>query len=402
MPARPTRDAGPAVAGELLSSSGINPLVAAAGQLLALAGQLRNSTAHGDLANLANHVSHEIRNFEATARARGVSDELVVPARYALCTLLDEIVLGTPWGSGSAWASETLLVRFHRETWGGEKFFQILEQATQDPSRRLDLIEFLYVCMALGLEGRFKVRQDGHRQLQRVMDDTYEVIRRYRGDFERELSPHWQGVADQRAQLARYVPLWAVFAIAAGLLVLIYTGFLFRLNGNSDPVVSQIAALSAPPVAVDARKPAAAAPLRLASVLAPEVREGFVEVADFDDRSVVTLWGLFTSGEARVPDEQHALLQRVAQALDRFPGRIDVIGHTDDQPVRTLRFPDNWVLSQRRAEAVQRLLLQTLPQRQVTFDGRGDSKPLQPNDSAGNRAINRRVEIVLYPEAKEL
>jgi type VI secretion system protein ImpK len=126
-----------------------------------------------------------------------------------------------------------------------------------------------------------------------------------------------------------------------------------------------------------------------------------VEVEDFDDHSVVSLWGLFASGEARVPDEQHELLGRVARALGQFPGRVQVLGHTDDQPVRTLRFPDNWTLSERRAEAVQRLLMQSL-QRPVGFEGKGHSVPLVPNDSAVNRAINRRVEIVLYPDSGDL
>src|SRR5262245_21896653 len=179
----------PALNAGALTSSGINPLVAAAGPLLALATQLRTTTAHGDPSSLSNRLALEIKNYETTARAGGEPEELVVPARYALCTLLDEIVLSTPWGAESAYSRETLLIRFHREASGGEKFFRILQTALEDPTGRLHLIELLYVCMALGLEGRYKVQADGHRQLQRVMEDTYEVIRRQRGDFERELSP---------------------------------------------------------------------------------------------------------------------------------------------------------------------------------------------------------------------
>jgi len=393
----------PAVTAGLLSTSGINPLVAAAGSLFALASQLRVTVARGDIANLANHVAQEIRTFEATARARGEREDMVVPARYALCTLLDEIVLSTPWGAESAWARETLLIRFHREAGGGEKFFRILEQAMQDPGGRLHLIEFLYVCMALGLEGKYKIQRDGHRQLQAVMDQTYEVIRRQRGDFERELSPHWQGVKDQRVTLAKYVPLWAVAAMTAGVLLLLYVGFLYRLNGLSDPVVGQIASLGTQ-VEVLEERVSTAPPVRatLAKLLASDIHEGLVEVRDEDDRSIVSLWGLFPSGEARVPDAQHDLLRRVANALAQFPGRVNVIGHTDDVPVRTLRFPDNWTLSERRAESVQRLLIGVLPKERVTFQGLADSAPLVANDSAINRAINRRVEIILYPVAEEL
>ncbi len=386
-----------------LLSSGVNPLVAAAGPLFALASQLLVTAAHGHLASLADQVTLQIRTFETTAHSSGERDEVIVQARYALCTLLDEIVLNTPWGAESAWARETLLIRFHREASGGEKFFRILEQAMREPAGQLHLIEFLYICMALGLEGRFKVQQDGHRQLQKVMDETYETIRRQRGDFERELSPSWRGAQDQRVKLARYLPLWAVAAIAAGVLLLIYVGFLYRLNALSDPVASQIATLGTEQEPMPERRPAA--PVKratLAILLASDIKEGLVEVQDLDDRSSVMLWGLFPSGEAVVPDEQHGLLNRVAQALAQFPGRVDVRGHTDNQPVRTLRFPDNWTLSQRRAETVRQLLTTVLPSPRVSSEGLGDSQPLVSNDSAANRAINRRVEIVLYPDAREL
>ena len=69
--------------------------------------------------------------------------------------------------------------------------------------------------------------------------------------------------------------------------------------------------------------------------------------------------------------------------------------------MRSLRFPDNWTLSERRAEAVQRLLIGVLSKDRVSFEGMGDSVPLVNNDSATNRAINRRVEIILYPDASE-
>ncbi len=390
-----------AIAAGLLSASGINPLVAAAGPLFALASQLRGTSVSGDLASLAQQVGQEIQAFEAAARARGEGDNTVLPARYAICTLLDEIVLSTPWGAESPWGRETLLIRFHKESFGGEKFFRILEKAIQDQMH--NLVEFLYVCLALGLEGRYKVQQDGHRHLAQVMEQTYEVIRRQRGNVEQELSPHWQGVQDQRPKLARYFPLWAVAAIGAGLLLLIYAVLLYRLSGQADPVVTEIAALGQDDQPLEQR--VAAAPRQratLAAVLAADTQEGLVEVRDLDDRSVVTLWGLFSSGEARIADEQRDMLRRVGQALAQFPGTVKVIGHTDNQPVRSLRFPDNWTLSERRAESVQRILVTVLPAERVRFEARGDSKPLVPNDSATNRAINRRVEVVLFTQAQDL
>ncbi len=55
-------------------------------------------------------------------------------ARYALCTVIDEAVLNTPWGAQSDWAGQSLLVTFHRESGGGDKFFRVLERVIGEPA----------------------------------------------------------------------------------------------------------------------------------------------------------------------------------------------------------------------------------------------------------------------------
>ena len=349
------------------------------------------------------HVSQEIKTFEASARSAGESPEAVLAARYGLCTLLDEIVLSTPWGAESPWGAETLLIRFHNEAFGGEKFFKVLQRSLQDPATNLHLIEFMYICMGLGLAGLYRVQEDGRRRLQAIIDQTYEAIRLHRAEFERELSPHWQGVEDKRLKLARYVPLWAVCAAAAGVLLLVYSGFLWSLNVKSDPVVGQISMIGREPVQIENRRPPPPVQrISLATILAADVEEGLALVEDFPDRSVVTLWALFPSGQARVDVEHEARLARVGQALDQFRGAITVSGHTDNVPIRSLRFPSNWILSERRAEAVYAILSQYVLPERLRFEGLADTNPLVPNDTADDRFINRRVEIAVYPEAQEL
>lgn len=381
------------------NTSGINPLVGSAGALFSLASQLREASVQGDVASLLAHISQEIQEFEARAQAEGEVRETILPARYALCTLLDEIALNTPWGVQSPWRAESLLARFHNETFGGDKFFQIVERALRDPRGSLHLLEFLYVCLALGLEGRYRVQPDGKQRLQSVVDEVYEAIRRQRDLSERLLSPHWQGVRDQRPRLARYIPLWVLGSVAAVVLVLAYVAFLFALSSRADPVVAQINALASGVPAVTAPR-IAGPPLRagLADLLAADVRDGLMQVVDLDDRSIVTLWELFPVGEALVEPERRSVIASVASAMSRFPGTVKVIGHTDNVPIRSLRFPSNWKLSELRAESVSRELARLLPAERISSEGQADSQPLQPNDSPANRAINRRVEIVLFPD----
>ena len=95
-------------------------------------------------------------------RNAGVVAEDAIVARYVLCTFVDSAVLNTPWGAQGDWAGQSLLVIFHKEVSGGEKFFSILDRLRSNPSRYIDLIELVYVCLALGYEGKYRHDPQGH------------------------------------------------------------------------------------------------------------------------------------------------------------------------------------------------------------------------------------------------
>jgi type VI secretion system protein ImpK len=379
-------------------SGGLNPLTSAATTLLALIAQLRDSASHPDPESLFQHVSREVQQFEAAARSKGEPPDVILGARYVLCTAIDETVLNTPWGSQSVWATQTLLSTFHNETWGGEKFFQLLDRLIQEPARNLHLLELMYLCLALGFEGKFRVQERGQGMLASVQDNLYQTIRLHRGDIERELSPRWRGVQDKRGKLARYVPLWVVAAVSAGLLLLVYSVFLLSINGAASPALAEMASLgrNVPPLVRD-RVFVAPPALDLRDYLQDEISAGLVEVTDVNRGQVVTIGGdgLFASGSAEVRREIAPLLMAIADALNQVPGQVTVTGHTDNVPIRSLRYPSNWVLSEARADAVRQILASRVAPDRLTAQGAADTQPVAPNDTAANRALNRRVEITL-------
>ena len=144
----------PAAASGILAH-GLNPLAQAASPLLLLAAQVRDSVTHVDVGALRRHALEEMRRFEDQARGAGVAHETVLAARYTLCAGIDEAVLATPWGNQSEWAQHPLLVALHREAWGGEKFFDMLERMSKDPARYIDLLELQYLLLAFGFEGKY-------------------------------------------------------------------------------------------------------------------------------------------------------------------------------------------------------------------------------------------------------
>ena len=396
-----------------LRGRGLNRLVDAAGILLSLVGQLRGTTSHPDIDSLRGHVEQEVKIFEREARAGGADTETVSTASYVLCTLIDETVMGTPWGNECIWNEQTLLAKFHQQARGGEKFFNILDYLLKEPARHIDLLELIYLCLAMGFEGKYRVQDQGDRQLQSIQENLFFTIRGIRGEYERELSPHWRGVEDKRNLLVRYVPLWVLGAMLAVLLLAIFVGFRVGLNRSTDPVFQQLSmigrdrlpvapvqvAQTAEPVMPAPKASVQPAPPGLAQLLAPEVEAGLLVINEYPDKSQLVIKGdgLFRSGRASVKEQHHALLTRIGEALRQVPGRVLVVGHTDNVPIRSLRFRSNWDLSRERAVSITRLLANTTgTAERYQAEGRADTEPLVPNDSAVNRARNRRVEIVVF------
>lgn len=105
---------------------------------------------------------------------------------------------------------------------------------------------------------------------------------------------------------------------------------------------------------------------------------------------------LFPSGTAQLSEAGIGLLEEVYQVLAREALSIIVEGHTDDVPINTERFPSNWELSSLRATTVARQLIELgIPADQLRIAGHADTRPRVPNDTPENRALNRRVSLVL-------
>lgn len=129
------------------------------------------------------------------------------------------------------------------------------------------------------------------------------------------------------------------------------------------------------------------------------VRAGAIEIDRRPEGLALTVVDriLFDLGEAEVKPEAKALLDRIANILNSYPGRgVRIEGHTDTVPIRTARFPSNWELSTARAHAVRRYLTeQGVSPERIAVTGYGEFRPIAPNDTPEGRAKNRRVEVIL-------
>jgi type VI secretion system protein ImpK len=386
---------------DALMGANLNPLVAAASPLLSAAPRIRSMTQHANPVGLKDALADGVRKFEAQARSEGLPNEQVIAARYILCTLLDESAASTPWGSSGVWANQSLLVLFHNETWGGEKVFQLMSKLAENVAANRNLLELMYVVLSFGFEGRYRVLNDGKAQLESVRTRLAQMLKGGKGDVERALSPRWEGVPVRTRRLGHGLPMWVIMSLAALMLMVVYFAMRMSINSHSDPVFSALQALdvkAAPANTPPPPPPPPAAAPRLANILKPDIDAGLVQVKDLADRSIVIIKGdgFFEPGGAVLSDKVMPLLARVQSALMAMPGQVLITGHTDSQPIRSLRFPSNWHLSQQRADSVKQMLAANIKPQRLRAEGRAEAEPVESNATPAGRAKNRRVEITLF------
>ncbi|MDX2454433.1 OmpA family protein [Desulfosarcina sp.] len=126
------------------------------------------------------------------------------------------------------------------------------------------------------------------------------------------------------------------------------------------------------------------------------------EVYKQENQLVIRLKAMrFPVGKSIIMPENYALLSKVQKAIRTFDDpRVIVEGHTD----ATGSDEVNMLLSQQRAEAVREYMIanQTLPPDSLSAVGYGSERPLASNATAAGRAINRRIDILIIPEAKSI
>jgi len=398
-----------AASSEVLEASrtGTNRLTAMAAPLFALVSRIRNRAQHNDPSKLRQAVMDEVRSFEKSAARAGADPKSIQIARYAICATLDDVVLNTPWGSQSAWAQQSMVATFHKEVVGGDRFFDVLAHLESNPGPNIDLLEFMYSCLSLGFEGRLRVAQGGPDKHMEIRQGLASIIQNQRGAVEASLSPNWRGVARPHKEVSFWKPVWLCIAGLAAILGLTYGGFSYALNAKTENIVGQMLVVNPSTLPTLGPRPPFEAPEppevvnkieAVTGFLQPEIEARIVEV--FKKGNTITIRitgsGMFAPASDRLTEDFIGPVSRVAQALNSEPGLILVVGHSDSDRINSRRFSSNMELSIARAETVRRLIATRLDDAsRIRSEGRAEKEPLVPNDSAANKARNRRIEVML-------
>ncbi|HEK1094937.1 TPA: DotU family type VI secretion system protein [Proteus mirabilis] len=379
-----------------------NLLVAAANPLLNMIQVIRSQATQQNPAKLRQMLIDDIRRFEVRGQQAGLSYDVLIGARYCLCTSLDEAVMFTPWGKNTVWSSNGLLVTFHNEGWGGEKFFQLLARLSKQPKKNILLLELINYCLLLGFEGRYHIINNGYSQLETLKQRLAQVIHSVRGSYPAPLSPNSAITPVEQKNWRPMLPLWVCGTFLALLFCLWFISLNWRLSEDTTPVISSIYQVELPPVlSKDISVPLSFSSTiaKIKMLLQKDIVENRLSIGNESPKSVsivLTGDGLFDSASTSIRENYQQTLMRIGQALNSVDGSIIVTGHTDNDRIHNARFPSNYELSLERADSVGTVLKKYLQEpNRLTIDAKGDSIPLIPNVTSDNKALNRRVEITL-------
>jgi type VI secretion system protein ImpK len=375
-----------------------NPLLEAAKPLLlAIAQMPKELSGASSINTLHELLAQEVNAFTQICSEANIRREHAVTASFCLTTALDEAANSSQWGGTrdtqqvGVWAGQQLASRFHGDVQGGKKFFLLVGRLSAHAEEHLDLLEVMYYILGLGFEGQYSTIANGRRELEAIRHRLFALLSATRASVPRELSPNWRGETPGKNRFWRHVPLWVSVCLSGLAVFALFAWYKYHLLEQSAIVQDKIATLGK-------LTPPPARALRLSELLKEEIAQDKVVVDEDDASSAVTFKGddMFITGLAQVNPGILPLLDRIAAEIGKVPGAVQVIGHSDNQPIRTARFHDNHALSKERADNVARELQArgVLPSR-IETSGKADGEPIADNATAAGRARNRRVQIVV-------
>lgn len=213
-----------------------NPYITLSKPLFRHISQLLNTYEVNNIKDVHAVLRNEIDLFTQNAAQYHLESSQVLVVRYLLCTFLDELICTTFWGKNYDWAHESLLSHYYKETYGGEKFFQLLNTMLASPANYIYQLEFMYVCIALGFEGKYRIQTRGKMELDTIKENLYKQIKLLHG---KEKSPFYpEPKISKKQHLFFYkVPYLKLIAVASVLILTVYIVLSIMLSNQENDLI---------------------------------------------------------------------------------------------------------------------------------------------------------------------
>lgn len=164
-----------------LSFNGLetNPVMSSSLHLILLAKKISEGGEflEKEIEEFKNTFINDILSISAKLSTLSKYDEQdITRFRYCLCVFIDEAVMKNQSFMGSTYSLNSLSIRFFKEPSGGNKFFGIMDKWLENPAKNRDMLEFIYVCLVLGYQGKFSVDDEGSKKLHLLMENIASAI----------------------------------------------------------------------------------------------------------------------------------------------------------------------------------------------------------------------------------
>lgn len=201
------------------ASFSLNPLVAAAAPILVAVNHIAPQAANINPAELHRILSHELQTFEEKARKLDYRAAIIMAARYFLCCHVDEMIAGSnAQALQDFWQQQPLLQTMQGETWGGERFFMILERASDDTKTHVHLLELGFLCLNLGYQGKYRKQKADHQELENIRENLFELIKSVRGQYSSTL--YYREAQQTRSVMKTYRRKYRIPHLVAAAIIL--------------------------------------------------------------------------------------------------------------------------------------------------------------------------------------
>ena len=334
---------------------------------------------------LLRRVEGELKRFEQRAQALGADPQQVSVGTCVLCALLDDVVLNTPWGAHGIWKSRGLAATLHRDVDAGERFFDLLRQHEREPGAVAAVLELWPAAWPWASRAAIAPPRPSPASRGRPPRGARRDPGAPRGPQPAELSPHWRGVEVGAPAAARGGAALGRRHRDAGPPRPDLRRPPLRLGGYADrlgpagrrPAAGRATSRSSAPGRAAKPPPQASGRNRHLLHQRRRPRPGPARRrAPRACTSACRARACSLPASAVLDQGVTPLIECIGDQLDKQRGRILVMGHTDDLPIRSRRFPSNQALSEARAEAVRAVLARRLHESgRITTQGKADTGP---------------------------
>ncbi|MHA7840880.1 MAG: type IVB secretion system protein IcmH/DotU [Gammaproteobacteria bacterium] len=157
-------------------NTGVNTLVNSAAVLFSTLTRLWHATIPTEISHFNQALIQEVTAFENKALLHGYQETDIILARFCICAAIDEAITHNAWDRESKKKIIPLLLHFHNKKDDDEYVFDIIAQLSLAPQKNKSILTFIYLCLALGYEGKYRYMADGKEQWIQQRHHLYQLI----------------------------------------------------------------------------------------------------------------------------------------------------------------------------------------------------------------------------------